>query len=129
MKRYEAATTKFLLNLRGVDSVNNLPAEDSSLLDAAVNIDDTITYLREAAAQIARDMTRWAEGLHVRREVPSFPIHVSIVAYVFHAGKLDAMKGSLYSTLRRLGKVPGTMSESAHGPPGFKAWAEEVTRG
>ena len=104
MKIYETATTKFLLNLRGVSDVNNLPAEDWSLLDAAVNIDDTITDLRDAAARIARDMTRWAEDLYVRRDVPSFPIH-NATELAFRTGKLDAMKASLYTTLRRLGKV------------------------
>jgi len=122
MKIYEAATTRFLLNLRGVASVNNLPAEDWSLLDAAVNIDDTITDLRDAAARIARDMTRWAEDLYVRRDVPSFPIH-NATELAFRTGKLDAMKGSLYVTLRRLGKVADPELVA------FKTWAEEVTRG
>ena len=121
MKNYEVATTKFLLNLRGVASVNDRPAEDWSLLDAAVNIDDTITDLRDAAARIARDMTRWAEDLVVRRDVPSFPIH-NATELAFRTGKLDAMKGSLYVTLRRLDKTtdPELMA--------FKAWVEEVGR-
>jgi hypothetical protein len=122
MKSYEAATTKFLLNLRGVASVNDLPAEDWSLLDAAVNIDDTITDLRDAAARIARDMTRWAEDLVVRRDVPSFPIH-NTTELAFRTGKLDAMKGSLYVTLRRLDKTTDPELVA------FKAWVEEVTRG
>ena len=117
---YEAATTKFLLNLRGVASVNVLPAEDWSLLDAAVNIDDTITDLRDAAARIARDMTRWAEDL-IRRDVPSFPIH-NATELAFRTGKLEAMKGSLYVTLRRLDKTTDPELVA------FKAWVEEVGR-
>ena len=122
MKSYEAATTKFLLNLRGVASINDLAHEDWSLLDAAANIDDTITDLRDAAARIARDMTRWAEDLVVRRDVPSFPIH-NTTELAFRTGKLDAMKGSLYVTLRRLDKTTDPELVA------FKAWVEEVTRG
>ena len=122
MKSYEVATTKFLLNLRGVASINDLAHEDWSLLDAATNIDDTITDLRDAAARIARDMTRWAEDLVVRRDVPSFPIH-NTTELAFRTGKLDAMKGSLYVTLRRLDKTTDPELVA------FKAWVEEVTRG
>lgn len=122
MKSYEVATTKFLLNLRGVASINDLAHEDWSLLDAAANIDDTITDLRDAAARIARDMTRWAEDLVVRRDVPSFPIH-NTTELAFRTGKLDAMKGSLYVTLRRLDKTTDPELVA------FKAWVEEVTRG
>lgn len=120
MKSYEVATTKFLLNLRGVASVSGLALEDWSLLDAAVNIDDTIFHLRDASRRLARDMARWAEDLGLPTSNQSFPIH-NPTDLAFRAGKLDAMKGSLYMTLRRLNKAADPTLTA------FKAWVDAVS--